>query len=38
MVNFSPLLIGLVVLFLPLYSLVISLILGKWRFFDNEKD
>lgn len=39
MVDFSPLLIGLIALFTPLYGLVISLILGKWRFpVDDDED
>ncbi|MED4914323.1 hypothetical protein [Parageobacillus thermoglucosidasius] len=34
----NGLFIGLIVLFLPLYSLVISLILGKWSFpVDDEE-
>lgn len=38
MVDFRSLLIGIVALFLPLYCLVITLISGNWRFFDDEED
>ena len=38
MVDFNQLLIGLIALFISLYGLVITLILGNWRFFDDEED